>query len=147
MNVKVLAVESEGILKLVVTRPMQHTRRALQARNIGVQHEILVPHVTLARLDELCVCLKKIQVPQPPEEIELEDKVYYVDSGEKQSTYVNVTPHSQGILALYLRKVEFIAEQRLYQPGRRFHVTLTNTNHGNMRSSVGQPWDYVSHPI
>lgn len=139
--VTVTGVSTEGILKLLVTRPT-HLGHPMDG-----QVEVQEFHITLVRLDELGVDIDAKLLPKLPQQLGLENQLLFVDSGTKQSCFFNLLPEDQAFLKLWLRKVEFIMERPLIDLKRVFHVTVSNAGQGEVRQSVGSPWEYIPHPM
>ena len=140
-RIDVLDIKTFPILKLLVSRPAATARAA----GLPGQTEVESFHITLARLDDLGLTLPKdLHLPPVPTALTLKSEVRLVQSGAKQSCYVEVDEAGQQELARYVQACEAILGLKLHQDERVFHVTLSNAGAGSVRASIGDVWDFRS---
>ena len=143
-TVTVLSVKSNPILMLLVSPPAALAR----ARAVPGQATVERFHITLARLDDQGTELPEFfTLPAPPKLITLSDEVRLVDSGKKQACYVEVSAASKQELLEYVKGCEAALGLSFAEPKRVFHVTLTNAGAGDIRASIGAPWEFESQAI
>ena len=111
------------------------------------QSRVNTLHLTLVRLDDLGLTglpVATADVPAPPAAIELAPEIYFVDTGAKQACYLVATPEMQLELCVYaMRCVESLGlPPSIVDPERVFHVTVSNAGAGQVRASVGAPWEF-----
>jgi hypothetical protein len=135
------SITASGILQLHVIVPKEACNRVLQ---VAGQHLVSSHHITLVRLDDLGLQPQACRFPDPPAVIDFLPEVFYVDTGIKQACYLIATDEMQGILQRYaLDCAEFLEIGRdAVDEKRVYHVTLSNAGGGDVRASVGAPWEY-----
>lgn len=147
MEAVVNSVAVRGVLLLCVTMQEDAFAKALA---IPGQTVIQEQHLTLVRLDDLGVCVpENVALPAPPKAIDMDEQVYMVDTGAKQSCYLVATRRMQEILQAYT--VQCLSALGVgagaLDAKRIFHVTVSNGGGGEVRASVGAPWEFVSTPL
>ena len=105
--------------------------------------------MTLVRLDDLGVTVSPTDLPAPPQDIALVPQTYLVDTGPKRSCYLIATPDMQATLREYtLRCAEMLGlAPSAVDPNRVYHVTVSNAGEGEVRASVGSPWEYPAQTL
>jgi hypothetical protein len=143
MKAIVEGVVASNILQLRVSIPEENYSRVL-----GLSDQSLVQslHVTLVRLDDLGVQARVVELPKPPETIDLLDDIFVVDTGVKRACYLVATPEMQDVLRSYaLRCAEKLGlSNDAVEAARVYHVTVSNAGGGEVRASVGSPWEFKS---
>ena len=144
LQIDVLGIRIAPIFQLLVSRPTAVDQALI------VQGQVVVKgfHVTLARPDQMGLVLgENLALPKPPHILLLSDTVRLVDSGAKQSCYIEVDDLHQNDLRLYVRACEAVFGITLLNEARIFHVTVSNAGQGHPRLSVGEVWGYPSRRI
>jgi hypothetical protein len=146
VQAEVQSVVVEGILQLRVKVPPAALEPALA---LADQTAVAVPHMTLVRLDDLGLTVGAAKLPAPPRTIDLKPGLQLVDTGAKRSCFLVATAQMQRELRGYtLRCVEALGlEASAVHPKRVFHVTVSNAGGGDVRASVGSPWEFPWHPL
>lgn len=138
-----LSVSASGILQLRVGAPKDACDRALQ---VAGQHLVSSHHITLVRLDDLGRQAQSEtgRFPEPPSVVDFMPEIFYVDTGVKQACYLVASDEMQRILRQYaLECADFLGIGRdAVDEKRVYHVTLSNAGGGDVRASVGAPWEY-----
>jgi len=141
MKATVHGVIVDGILQLKLRVPDEALEKALTARH---QSAVVAPHMTLVRLDELGTSLTPAELPPPPQHIDLAPDTYLVETGLKIACYLVATAEMQVKLREYaLRCAALLGlDPSAVDPKRVYHVTVSNAGYGQVRASVGAPWEY-----
>lgn len=141
MQAQVHAVVVEGILQLHLSVPADALSIAV---SLDGQVALAKHHMTLVRLDDLGVAAPSAELPAPPAYIDLLPDTYLVDTGVKRACYLVATDAAQHQLREYT--LECAAKLGLpasaVDPQRVYHVTLSNAGGGDVRASVGAPWEF-----
>jgi len=146
MQAQVHAVVVQGILQLQLSVPGSALAKALALED---QAAVAKLHMTLVRLDDLGVTVSRSDLPVPPAYIDLEPETYLVDTGAKRACYLVATEAMQHRLREYTLQCAHILglDPSAVDPKRVYHVTVSNAGGGNVRASVGAPWEFVRHAI
>lgn len=141
MKASVRAIVLENILQLAIDVPAAAFD---VCRKLPGHRPVASTHVTLVRLDDLGITPKLADLPAPPDELEFALETRLVDTGMKQATYRVCSPASQEALTRYtLACLDALGlPHTALDPARLFHVTLTNLGQGDVRASVGSPWEF-----
>lgn len=141
MQAQVHSVVVQGILQLQVSVPKEAVARAQT-----VQGQALVEtlHITLVRLDDLGVTVSSSDLPAPPQHIDLVPETYVVDTGAKRACYLVATDEAQAMLREYTLHCAAMLglDASAVDPNRVYHVTVSNAGGGQVRASVGAPWEF-----
>jgi hypothetical protein len=146
MKAIVEGVVASNILQLRVSLPAEACSSVF---DLGDQSLIQSLHITLVRLDDLGVQAREVELPKPPQAIDLRDDIFLVDTGAKRACYLVATPDMQDVLRCYALE----CARRLglgddaVEAGRVYHVTISNAGGGDVRASVGSPWEFKSEII
>jgi len=141
MKATVHGVVVDGILQLKLSVSDQALEKALTARH---QMPVVTPHMTLVRLDELGTTVTPAELPPPPQHIDLEPDTFLVATGLKIACYFIATAEMQVKLREYALKCAAVLglDPSAVDPKRVYHVTVSNAGYGQVRASVGAPWEY-----
>jgi hypothetical protein len=144
MKAKVHSVVVDGILQLHLAVPPEALEAALALQD---QAPVVVQHMTLVRLDDLGASVPLVELPAPPSHVALVPQTYLVDTGVKRACYLVATDEMQTALREYtLRCAEALGlKDTAVDPSRVYHVTVSNSGAGQVRASVGAPWEYPAH--
>lgn len=141
MQASITAVIASNILQLAISLPAEAFEAVQQ---LDGHTPVAVAHVTLVRLDDLGLSPAVAPLPAPPVLVEFDPQVRLVDTGVKQATYVVCSPTAQLQLADYTKSclLAMGLPEDCLDPQRVFHATLSNIGGGDVRASVGSPWEY-----
>lgn len=143
MKAIVEGVVASNILQLHVSIPTEAYSRVLELSDQSLVQSL---HITLVRLDDLGVQARDVELPMPPKTIDLLDDIFIVDTGVKQACYLVATPEMQDVLRSYALECadKLGLSHDAVEAARVYHVTVSNAGGGDVRSSVGSPWEFNS---
>lgn len=146
MQAQVHAVVVEGILQLHLPVPAAALTKAL---SLDGQVAISKQHMTLVRLDDLGVSVSPADLPVPPAVVDLVPETYLVDTGVKRACYFVATETMQDVLREYTLQcaAQLGLSESAVDPRRIYHVTVSNAGGGDVRASVGAPWEFPRQAI
>ena len=117
----------------------------LDQLNIPEQTPVEHHHITLIRLDDLGVDPASVVLPPWPSNVTTIDvnlDLFKVQKEPKIAYYLEVSPSSVETIKHYLDQVRSWNPGICTDPKRVFHTSLCNNGGGNVRGSVGDPWNY-----
>jgi hypothetical protein len=138
---QVHAVVVEGILQLHLSVPADALATAI---SLDGQVAVAKHHMTLVRLDDLGVSVSSADLPAPPAHIDLLPDTYLVDTVAKRACYLVATDAAQQMLREYTLEcaARLGLSASVVDSRRVYHVTLSNAGGGDVRASVGAPWEF-----
>jgi hypothetical protein len=137
----IVNIVCNSILQIEVLVPSE----VLDQLDIPDQTPVEHHHITLIRLDDLGVDPASLVLPPWPSDVTTIDinlDLFRVQKEAKIAYYLEVSPKSVETIQQYLDQVRSWNPCISTDPKRVFHTSLCNNGGGNVRGSVGDPWNY-----